>query len=187
MANPCGLPPDWARQILDFWFSELSPRDRFSGRVEVDALIRTRFGTWWNSVHAHFATNEPSTVTEALAAIVMLDQFSRNLFRGTAEAFSGDDVALRIARWVTDTGLDAELPVEGRQFVYMPFMHSEDQAMQARSVALFSNLGRPDLVGYAAHHKRIIERFGRFPHRNKVLTRAPTPAEIKYMETENRF
>lgn len=187
MADICGLPPGWAKQVLDFWFSELSPRDRFSGKIEVDEMVRTRFGAWWNAVHSHFALNEPSSVTEALGAIVMLDQFSRNLFRGTAAAYSGDEVAVRIARWIIDGGLDAGLPIVARQFAYMPFMHSEDRAMQARSVDLFSRLGQPDLVGYAAHHKRIIERFGRFPHRNKVLNRALTPAETKYMEIENRF
>lgn len=187
MPSLCRLPPNWDQQILDFWFSELSPRDRFSGKNEVDELIRARFGTWWDTVHSHFAINEASSITEALAAIVMLDQFSRNLFRGTAEAYGGDDVALRIARWIIDTGLDAGLPIEARQFAYMPFMHSEDSAMQARSVDLFSRLGRPDLVGYAAHHERIIERFGRFPHRNQVLGRPLTPDETKYMEVENRF
>lgn len=143
MANICGLPPGWDQQILDFWFSELSPRDRFSGKREVDEMIRTKFGAWWDAVHSHFAINEPSSATEALAAIVTLDQFSRNLFRGTAAAYSGDEVAVRIARWVIDAGLDAGLPIDARQFAYMPFMHSEDRQLQARSVDLFSNLGGP--------------------------------------------
>ena len=187
MPDACGLPPDWAQQITDFWFSKLTPRDRFSGKIEVDLMIRAKFGALWDVVHSHFAINEASSVTEAHAAIIILDQFSRNLFRRTAAAYSADDVAVRLARWVIETGLDTGLPIDARQFAYMPFMHSEDRALQARSLDLFSNLGRPDLVGYAAHHKRIIDRFGRFPHRNEVLNRSSTTAEIKYMESENRF
>lgn len=187
MPDACGLPPDWAQQILDFWFSKLTPRDHFSGTIEVDQTIRAKFGAWWHVVHSHFGVNEAPCVTEALAAIIMLGQFSRNLFRGTPAAYGGDDVAVRLAHWLVESGSDAELPINARQFAYMPFMHSEDRALQVRSVDLFSNLDRPDLVGFAEHHKRIIDRFGRFPHRNKVLNRASTPAETRYMETENRF
>jgi uncharacterized protein (DUF924 family) len=117
----------------------------------------------------------------------VFDQFPRNMFRGTPEAFATDARALELADAAVAAGFDAHLGLHGRQFLYMPFMHSEDGAAQARCVALFGAMGSAELLGFAQSHKDIIDRFGRFPHRNAVLGRASTPAEIEFIKNTPGF
>ena len=119
------------------------------------------------------------TAREALAAVLLFDQFSRNMFRGKANAFAADGLALEIARRTIERGLDQSLTREQRVFLYMPFMHSEDVAMQERSVALFGTLGEPDQIKYADMHREIIARFGRFPARNAALGRKNRTGEAE--------
>jgi uncharacterized protein (DUF924 family) len=116
--------------------------------------------------------------------VVVFDQFSRNLFRDSPEAFATDAPALALARDAVNKGLDGSMSEHGRHFLCMPFMHSEDPAMQARSIQLFRANGSADLVGYAERHKSIIDRFGRFPHRNKALGRDSTVAELLFLRNE---
>ena len=120
----------------------------------------------------------------SLALVIVLDQFSRNLFRGDPKAFAWDDTALSHARRAIDRGFAPALPVVERQFLYMPFQHSEDLTVQAESVALFETIGEHAL-GFARRHQEIIERFGRFPHRNAVLGRESTAEELKFLEEPN--
>ena len=114
----------------------------------------------------------------ALAAVILFDQFPRNMFRGDAEQFATDHLALAIARAAVDSGLDDKLQSKERGFLYMPFEHSESLADQKRSLQLFTALGDDYLLGFAKKHHDVIERFGRFPHRNAILGRAPRPAEV---------
>lgn len=175
--------PWWAEIVIHFWFQELSPTDWFSAAPKVDAAIRERFGALHTSLKAHPPASETLDVETLLAAVIVFDQFSRNLFRQSPEAFATDAPALALARHAVDAGIDRTLEPAQRQFLYMPFMHSEDRTMQYRSVQLFTELGIDEQLYWAKHHKGIIDRFGRFPHRNALLGRESTPEEIKFLRT----
>jgi uncharacterized protein (DUF924 family) len=118
----------------------------------------------------------------ALAAVIVLDQMSRNMFRGTARAFAADPQALRVAEAAIAGGFDAGLSKDQRRFLYLPFEHCEDRAAQARAVALMASLDDPDLVKWAQAHRAVIDRFGRFPHRNGILGRPSTAEEIEFLK-----
>ncbi|MFO1172244.1 MAG: DUF924 family protein [Hyphomicrobiaceae bacterium] len=175
----------WIGEVLRFWFVERAPKDWFEKSWVVDLMIRDRF----RGLHARLAQQVPPDVLEtadgALAAIVVLDQFSRNLYRGDARAFAQDAQALGIAKLTIDRGFDRKWHPEKRQFAYLPFEHSEDPAVQERSMHLFGELGVPENLHYAWLHKIIIDRFGRFPHRNAALGRASTPEEIAFLTGPN--
>jgi len=117
----------------------------------------------------------------------VLDQFSRNMFRGTPRSFATDPLALSIAQHAIAAGLDRQLDNQQRWFLYMPFQHCEDRAVQARSIELFTQLGDRENLGYAQRHKEVIDRFGRFPHRNEVLGRVSTPEELEFIATHRGF
>jgi uncharacterized protein (DUF924 family) len=174
--------PEWVDQVLGFWFGELTEKDWFGGSEELDARVRERF----EELHASLAGDEtirtPQSGREALAAIILFDQMPRNMFRRTPEAFASDAVALSIARHAVDHQLDAGMSAQERQFLYMPFMHSEVVADQERCVDLFRTLDNEEGLKYAIEHRDIVARFGRFPHRNKALGRQSTAEEISFLE-----
>lgn len=174
----CG-EPDLTRDILDFWFGEIGSERWWTRSDHTDEAIRTRFSQVWETWRTRSADCFVGTGREALAAVLLFDQFSRNMFRGQAKAFATDGLALDIARRTIERGLDRSLTREERAFLYMPFMHSEDIAAQDRSVTLFEQLGEPDQVKYAHLHRDIIARFGRFPARNTALGRADRPEEAE--------
>lgn len=172
--------------VLRFWFEELKPKQWFTRDAQLDELIRRRF----LSTYEEAGRVDPTALTqarEALAHVIALDQFPRNMFRGTPQAFATDPLALTIAQLAIASGLDAELDRPGRIFLYMPFQHSEDVNVQARSVELFAALGDEGSLDYARQHRQIIERFGRFPHRNAVLGRASTAEELEFLKTHKGF
>jgi uncharacterized protein (DUF924 family) len=169
--------PDWRADVLKFWFG-LSREQWWNGGPEIDHRIRQGFLKLWaekRQLPVDAFTNDALT---ALAAVILFDQFPRNMFRDHADQFATDHLALAIAKRAVDKGLDEDLPPEERAFLYMPFQHSEDLADQNRSVLLFSDLGDAEQVKYATLHRDMIERFGRFPHRNRMLGRTPRPAEL---------
>jgi uncharacterized protein (DUF924 family) len=170
--------PDWVDAVLHFWFAENGPKQWFAKDAAFDAALRGRFG----ALHARIASgDEPATAdtpSRALAAILVLDQFSRNLHREDPRAFACDGRARELAESAIDQGHDAGLTAAQRLFLYLPFEHSESLADQRRSVALFEALGEPEWTRYALAHRDLIARFGRFPHRNAVLGRASTPEEL---------
>lgn len=168
---------DWRSQILRFWFS-LEPRQWWNGGPSLDHLIRQNFLKLWflkRQLPVGAFVGDPLT---ALAAVILFDQFPRNMFAGTAEQFATDHLALAISKAALLKGFDEELEPQERCFLYMPFEHSEKLEDQNRSVQLFTRLDNEDWLGYARKHRDIIERFGRFPHRNGMLGRAPRPDEI---------
>ena len=172
---------DWVGDILDFWFTRIGETRWFAKDAAVDAEIRGRF----LARHEHVLANDGEGIAGArpvLAAVILLDQFSRNMFRGSPRAFAADPLARRLARDAIDRGHDATLTVPERLFLYLPFEHSEDRADQALAVMLITRLGNEYWTRYALAHQSIIERFGRFPHRNAVLGRASTPAEIELLK-----
>jgi uncharacterized protein (DUF924 family) len=168
---------DWRDDVLGFWFG-LDPADWWSAKPELDSLCRDRF----RDLHAEKRQLPPESylgdARTALAAVILFDQFPRNMFRGYADQFMTDALALGVAKRAVDRGFDDQLTKDERAFVYMPFQHSEVLADQRRSVALFTALGDDYLLGFAKKHCAVIERFGRFPHRNAMLGRAPRAAEI---------
>ena len=168
---------DWRRDVLAYWFG-LDPEDWWRSDTAVDEEIRKRFLKLWaekRQLPVNAFLDDPLT---ALAAVILFDQFPRNMFRGEAEQFATDHLALAIARAAVDSGLDDKLQSKERGFLYMPFEHSESLADQKRSLQLFTALGDDYLLGFAKKHHDVIERFGRFPHRNAILGRAPRPAEV---------
>ena len=168
---------DWRAAVLKFWFG-LKPEQWWNGGSELDHRIRQNFLKLWfekRQLPVDAFLTDPLT---ALAGVILFDQFPRNMFRGHADAFATDQLALAIARQATGKRLDEELQKDERKFLYMPFQHSEDLDDQNRAVLLFTELGDEHQLGYAKHHRDIIERFGRFPHRNAVLGRASRPDEI---------
>ena len=169
--------PGWAGEVLAFWFDELSPDDWWGHSADLDAGIARRFGALWESEREREAADFLASAAEALAAVILFDQFPRNLFRGTARAFATDPLALAVARRAIERGFDEGMSEAQRQFLYMPFMHSEELADQERSVALFEALGDLEALAFAREHHDIVARFGRFPHRNAALGRATLPQE----------
>ena len=167
------------RDILDFWFQEMGPERWWTRSDETDAEIRNRFLALWDKWRTRAPECFLDTARDALAAVVLFDQLSRNMFRGLARAFATDPLALEIARRTIERGLDQSLTREERIFLYMPFMHSEDLVMQDRAVALFEMLGEAEQIEYARLHRDIIARFGRFPARNRALGRADEPGEAE--------
>ena len=169
---------DWRRGVLTFWFG-LSPEQWWKADVTLDENVRERFLDLWELKRQLPADRFLADPLTALAGIILFDQFPRNMFRGHADQFSTDHLALAIARQAIARGFDDQLQPQERGFLYMPFQHSEDLADQRRSVQLFTVLGDDYQLGFARKHHDVIERFGRFPHRNAILGRAPRPAEIE--------
>jgi len=168
---------DGARDILDFWFRDVGPEHWWTRSAETDSAIRDRFLSLWEEWRSRPADHFLGTADKALAAVVLFDQFSRNMFRGEARAFAADPLALAIALGAVDRGFDRRLSEDERSFLYMPFQHSEDLAMQDRAVALFEALGQPGPIDYARKHRAMIARYGRFPARNAALGRPDRPGE----------
>ena len=181
MSRPAGEPA-WVDEVLRFWFTELTYEQCFKKDDAVDRQIGERFGATHERLAADPGSIDTAAPRELLAAIIVFDQFPRNLYRGTARAFATDPVARRLANAAVDSGIDVTLSKRERIFVYLPFEHSENTADQVRSVRLLGALGDAELDKYAVAHKVIIDRFGRFPHRNVALGRVSTPEEIAFLK-----
>ncbi len=172
--------------VIAFW-REAGPSSWFNGGDAFDAECRVRFED------AHFAAGRREcehwleTADGALALLILLDQIPRNIFRGSGHAFATDPLALHYANRAVEAGLDQQVEAELRAFVYLPFEHSEDIADQRRSVALFEPLGNAEYTKYAIAHLDVIERFGRFPRRNRALGRISTPAEQAWLDAGGGF
>ena len=175
------LADDWPAKVLSFWFETLNAEDWFSGESRIDADVRERFRSLHEALQANPPVAKSMDARTLLATVLVFDQFSRNLFRGTVAAFSGDGEALQLARHAVATGLDLTLGLDERKFIYMPFMHSEDPDDQTRSVELFTALGDAEQLHWAKHHRALIDRFGRFPQRNEALGRTSTPQELAFL------
>jgi uncharacterized protein (DUF924 family) len=167
--------------VVRFWFEELTPKQWYRPPETVDAEIAARFRKTYDDLKQGVPAEWLETPKGFLAAILVLDQLPRNMFRGQARAFATDKEALALAKRAIEEGIDANLPPKQRAFIYLPFQHSEALADQARSVGLFTALGNPLNLDYAFRHQDIIERFGRFPHRNAALGRHSTPEEDAFL------
>jgi uncharacterized protein (DUF924 family) len=168
-------------EINKFWFEEHGQADWFGGKPEFDAAIAARFTRTYEAVARGEGWNWRTTPAGRLAEIIVLDQFSRQLFRGKAQAFATDRMALALAQEAVSGGHHNFLPLPQRMFMLLPFMHAESAAMQRESIRLHTALGDPDHLKYAREHAEVIERFGRFPRRNAALGRTSTEDEEAYI------
>lgn len=178
---------DWVDAVLGFWFEELGAQDWFSGAPEVDEKIAAKFQHLPDRLAGELLPDAIGDGRTALAAIIALDQFPRNLNRGSPAAFAMDGLALGIARRSLDAGLDAGMTSPERQFLYMPFMHSEVLADQERCVDLFRSLDNEDALKFAIEHRDIIAEYGRFPHRNAALGRKSSASELEFLQRHQGF
>ncbi len=172
----------WAADLLHFWFHQLGPDDWFRPASWVDSELRVRYGRWLAALRLRPAGEFLTDRQTARAAVLLFDQVPRNIRRGSAEAFATDDLARAIARGIVAKGWDRNWPDDRRQFAYLPFEHSEDIADQRESLRLMGQLADPMFQDYAKKHFDMIDRFGRFPHRNAVLGRATRPGEEAAIE-----
>lgn len=168
--------------VLKFWFEQTEPDQWFEKDPTFDASIRERF-LGLHEILVSRGNNDLLTDAQtALAAVVVLDQMSRNMFRHAPRAFAADPQALWLAEAAIARGFDAGLTKDQRMFLYLPFQHAEDRQVQVRAVALMTCLGDPELQKWAEAHRAIVDRFGRFPHRNRVLGRISTPEESEFLK-----
>ena len=171
-------------EIIAFWRGA-GPEKWFSRDDAFDTAIRERFFLTYEAAARGDLNEWELTPDGALAVVILLDQFPRNMFRGTRGAFKTDPVALMAADRAIQRGFDHKVDPPLRRFFYLPFMHSESLRHQERSVVLNEALGDPDSVKYAHHHHDIVARFGRFPHRNAILGRETTPEEARFLEEDS--
>ena len=172
----------WADEVLRSWFTELSRQQWFARDATLDEQIRSRFLDVYRMVAAAPEDVLLANTKTTLAAVIVLDQFSRNMFRGTPVAFANDAKALAIARKAIAKDFAVALSGDEQLFLYLSFEHQENVDAQARSVELISALGDPELTKYAQAHKDVIDRFGRFPHRNAILGRISTVEELEFLK-----
>ncbi len=173
--------PDF-QTVLDFWFEQIDPALWWRKDEDFDALITQRFAP----LHALAQIGQLHHWRDAgaqgrLAEIIVLDQFSRNMYRDTPQAFASDALALVLAQEAVRAGCHLELPAHMRGFMFLPFMHSESLAMHTWALSLYSEMGEPNQLEFERKHQRIIERFGRYPHRNAILGRASTEQELAFL------
>jgi uncharacterized protein (DUF924 family) len=173
--------------IIHFWFSELSPQDWFTKSDVIDHTIRERFFSLYERASRCELAAWRETAEGALAEIIVLDQFSRNLFRDSPRAFSCDAQALALAQEAIQKGFDAALKVPKKTFLYLPFMHSESAVIHKQAVDLFNQEGMENNYEYELMHKEIVDRFGRYPHRNATLGRESTEEELEFLKGHSGF
>ncbi|HPD82364.1 MAG: DUF924 family protein [Alphaproteobacteria bacterium] len=178
---------DFQKEVLDFWFVETQPAQWFQVNEEFDQTIRDRFSEPYQMASRGEFDEWQKNADGALALCILLDQMPRNMFRKTPKAFETDKKALVISKYAISKGLDQVLSPQKRRFLYLPFEHSENLNDQRRSVELFEKMKEDDPLGYdyAVRHLKVIEEYGRFPHRNKILGRTDTPEEQQYLAQPN--
>lgn len=175
-------PMATAQGVLRFWFEESTPEQYFTRDDAFDEVIRARFADMHTAAARAELAGWRDSADGRLAEVIVLDQFSRNLFRGDPRAFATDLVALVLAQEAIHAGADRELPAARRAFLYMPFMHSESRVIHVDAERLFRQSGLERNYEFELKHKAIIDRFGRYPHRNAVLGRKSTPEEVAFLE-----
>jgi len=172
---------DKSKEVMKFWFEELTPKQWFNSSDELDAKICDRFGMIHDAAAKGELESWRVTPEGSLAEIIVLDQFSRNIYRGKPGAFANNLGALVLAQEAIRKGFHIKVETFKRSFIYIPFMHSESLKVHKKAVRLFNEPGMEDSFDYEIKHKNIIERFGRFPHRNEILGRKSTAEEIEFL------
>ncbi len=175
------------QSIVEFWFSDKVQPLWFQSTPEFDTELRERFETAWQAAEQGRLDDWAETPEGALALVILLDQIPLNIFRGDARCFSTEAKSRDITNLAVERKLDKELTDEQKAFLYMPLMHSESMTDQDKAVALYEAAGLAGNLKFAQHHRDIVRRFGRFPHRNKILGRQSTEAELAYLESDEAF
>jgi len=175
------------QKVLDFWFTQLTPAAWWKKDAEVDAFISQEFSKAHQQAAAVELAHWRETPEGRLAEIIVLDQFSRNIFRDKPESFAQDSLALCLAQTAIATGADKALSGAHQSFFYLPFMHSESLLIHEQAVQLFSQPGLENNLDFENQHKTIIEKFGRYPHRNAILGRESTAEEVEFLKTHQGF
>lgn len=181
------IHPIAAQDVVDFWFNALKPEQWWKRDEKVDADIVSRFSSLYGELSNAVPEDWMASPHGYLAAVIVLDQFPRNMFRDDARTFATDPRALELSRQATAAGDDMKLTQQERGVLYMPFMHSEDGKVQEKCIELFASLGDAAQLDFANKHKQIIDQFGRFPHRNKMLGRDSTPEEVEFLNQPSLF
>lgn len=174
-----------AQDILEFWFSEQGRRYWFQSTEELDREIQKKFESTWEAARDGKLEDWKHSPEGALALVIVLDQFPLNMYRGQAKSFSTEAKAREISRYALAEGFDSQLDQSYKFFLFLPFMHSESMEDQERSVELFTGAGLE--TRWAKHHREIVRRFGRFPHRNASLGRQSSEEELAYLQSDEAF
>lgn len=173
--------------VLDFWFSERVRALWFQSTPAFDAELCQRFVTTWQVARSGLLDDWADTGGGALALVIVLDQFPLNMYRGQSDSFATEAAARNIARRAIESGVDRQIDNNRRAFLYLPFMHSEALSDQEYALQLFAQPGLEGNLKWARHHRDIVQRFGRFPHRNAIIGRASTAEEIVYLASEGSY
>jgi uncharacterized protein (DUF924 family) len=174
-------------ELIDFWFSKESRERWFRSTPEYDALVRSRFEAAWEQARDGALADWEQTADGALALVILLDQMPLNMFRDQPASFSTEALSRALAERALVRGFDRIVADDRRAFFYLPYMHSESLADQERSVELFGQSGLEQNLKWARHHLEIVQRFGRFPHRNAILGRVSTPEETEWLDSPDAF
>jgi len=175
------------QDIIAFWFDKKTRPLWFKSTAEFDLNLREKYFDVYNAAQNLELVSWQQTANGALALVIVLDQFPLNMFRGLAKSFATEALSRDVAREAIRKGLDTQLSAEEKAFLYMPFMHSEDINDQEASLNLFNQPGLENNLRFAEHHHNIIKQFGRFPHRNKILGRKNSEAELNYLNSKEAF
>ncbi len=181
------MQPNLIEEIITLWFSERVRPLRFNSTPTFDREIDDRYRSLWRQAGNGELDDWQATGEGCLALVIILDQFPLHMFRNQAESFHTEQQARDVAAHAISAGFDRQMPPEWRAFLYLPFMHSESLTDQDRSVALYERAGLQDNLKWAKHHRDLILRFGRFPHRNAILGRTSTSEETAYLESDDAF
>jgi len=173
--------------IIEFWFSERVQPYWFQSTPELDQEIKQRFENTWLQASGNALDCWSHTAKGALALAILLDQFPLNMYRGLAKCFQSEAKAIEITKHAIQQGFDKEIANDKLMFLYMPLMHSESIDDQNLSVTLFTQAGLSNNIRFAKHHQALIEKYGRFPHRNKILGRSSTADELRYLASPEAF
>ena len=174
-------------EIIDFWFSDEVKPLWFNSTPEFDQQLRDKYETLWQQGVDGELESWTESPQGCLALVILFDQFPLNMYRDQAEGYSSEKLARNVADLAILRGFDQQLPESSRAFLYLPFMHSENLDDQKRSIELFEKAGLEQNLRFAHHHFKIVEKFGRFPHRNKALGRTSTQDELDYLNSEEAF
>lgn len=174
-------------EIIQFWYSEPVNKHWFNSTPEIDVLISKKYKSLWYQALEGELDSWGKNPEKCLALIILLDQFPLNMFRGKAESFATEAKAIELVLYGIEQGYDKQLSKSQLSFFYIPLMHSESIAHQKLSVEKFEQAGLKENIRFAMHHLRIVEQFGRFPHRNKILGRVSTQLELDYLNSKAAF
>ncbi len=176
-----------APELVDFWYDENTRKYWFKATAEFDQELTQKFSKIWPHALAGKHDEWMNSATGCLALCILLDQIPRNIFRRSAKAYASDEKAVAVCKHAIESGSNKSLSTDHSRFLYMPLMHSEVLADQDLSIKMFAEAGLEQQSRYAYHHRDIIKNFGRFPHRNEILGRVSSAAEITYLQSNTAF